>query len=212
MKSLEKIVHSIISSVTGGQSNDEPTVSYEKVKSKVNEARGSILKQKFLQSKTIHPDWIQEIYPEYDEFRQDNLCVVKFKCPGFIDLGTRDGFIYAGSADFPSSFNRVSNIADLANARQHPIFFRGDRVVALYQNGVLEIWSKRRIDPKVVGVMSVPSYVPGFSEEQDPYPADIESIGMIEELVVKSLLGADMRTPDDNVSDSSSPGLKQNRK
>lgn len=209
MKTLEQIIQSCISSVQGGSFTDEANIYDGKYAERIHEARANVLRDKYMQNKFVNPDWIQRYYPQYDEYMQDGKCVVKFKCPGFLDLGSRDGLMYVGSEDCPISFNRVMSIADLATLRSHGIYAR-NRVVVLYENGYLYIYSNRVIkDPMVAGVFSRPTDVPSFNDTKDNYPVDPQSCMMIEDVIVQRQLMTEIRTPNDGVSDSSSPSINQ---
>jgi hypothetical protein len=207
VKTLEQIVQSCISSVSGGSFTDEGNIYTGKYKDRIHEARANTLREKYIQTRFLHPDWIQRYYPEYDEYMQDNKCVTKFKCPGFIDLGMRDGLVYVGSECDPKAFNRVLNIGELSTVRAHDIYSR-NRTVVLVENGYIYIYSNKRIeDPVVAGVFSRPVDVPSFNELKDNYPIDPQSLMAVEDVVVQRQLMTEIRTPNDGVSDSSTPSI-----
>lgn len=211
MKTLEQIIQSCISSVQGGSYTDEVNMYDGKYAERIHEARANVLREKYVQNRFVSPEWIQRFYPQYDEYMQDGKCVTKFKCPGFLDLGSRDGLVYVGSEECPLAFNRVMNIGELATFRAHEIYFR-NRTVALYENGYLYLYSNKVIrDPVVVGVFSRPTDVPSFNDTKDNYPVDPQSCMMIEDVVVNRQLMTEIRTPNDGVSDSSSPSINQSK-
>lgn len=207
MKTLEQIAQSCISSVQGGNFTDESNIYSDKYKERIHEVRANTFRDKYMQNRFIHPDWIQRFYPEYDEYMQDDKCVTAFKCPGFIDLGSRDGLIYVGSDDEPKAFNRVNNIGELATVKSHQIYSRS-RIVALVENGMIYLYANRHVkNPVVVGVFARPTDIPTFNQFKDNYPVDPQSCMIIEDLIVQRQLMSEIRTPNDGVSDSNTPSI-----
>lgn len=212
IKTQIQIAQSIISTVSGGIFVDERNLSQEKILDKIDEVREVWVAQKFKETHYVHPDWVQKFWPEYDEDIQDASYCVKFKCPSIARLSDRaDGLRYIGAEDCADDFRRVKSRGQLSTMRHHPAMKVGNKVVALYESGVIELISKRSkpFVPIVIGIFSKPSEIPTFNINTDQYPLDGAGIEFVENYIVTKVSRVEISTPADGVSNSAGPITKK---
>lgn len=202
-KTLYQIAESVIATPQAGLYLDETNISFEMICQKIHEARGIVAQQRWMKDKTVHPDWLQRFYPEFNEVIQEEKCFLKFKCPGFIFLDqNNDGLRYAGSRDYADDFRRIRTRGELSDMKRHPVMNSGRRNYILYEAGELEAISKTKpIDFMTVGVHNDPTEIPTYNAEKDPYPIDAGATELIESMV-RNIVIISEKTPADTVSNS----------
>lgn len=203
-KTLPQIIESIYIASHGGQYLDEAAVPSEALEPKVDEARGIILAAKWRKDRRIHPSWLQTFYPEYVEEEQDEVCCTSFYCPAFLDFGiNKDGLNYIGSENCPTNFVRIWDRVTLASQSRHPVMKAGRRILALWEPFHLKLYANEKVlTPMVNGVFASPSSIFTYSKEKDSYPADPESVELIEQYVREKYMMMTLKTPQDTMSNS----------
>jgi len=210
MKTLRQIIESAISTVSGGLFIDDRHISSEQIEYKADEGRALWCIDYYSKTGTIHPDWIQRFYPEYDSEMQESKCMTTFYCPhilAFMD-GT-DGLRYFGAKDgYADNFTRIQSRAQLAAMMNHNIMRIGRRNYVLYQNGIGEAYTKTKInDPMMEGVFARPTEIPTFNKEKSNYPLDPAGVDYFEKYLTQTVLKMEISTP----SDSRSDGVDSNK-
>lgn len=200
---LQEIITSAISSVSGGVYIDDRNISEGQIEAKVNEARAVWCLQQFAVNRNVHPDWIQTFYPEIEQEQQENKCRTVFNCPNVIKFNDlRDGLLYVGSDDYADEFFRITSRSMLSTMMKHQVMRVGRRNYVLYQNGLAELYTVTKVKPPIVnGVFSIPTQVPTYNKNEHQYPIDPAGIDFIEKYLIQSPLMTEIKTPADHVSD-----------
>ena len=203
-KTLPQIIESIYIASHGGQYLDETAVPAEALAPKVDEARGIVLAAKWRKDRRVHPSWVQVFHPEYIEEAQEERGCSSFICPPFLDFGlNRDGLQYVGAENCPENFVRIWDRVTLATQQKHPVMKSGRRILVMWEGGKLLVYSKLKVlKLEVTGVFSSPTDIPTYNKDKDYYPADVESVELIEQYVREKYMLMTLKTPQDNKSDS----------
>lgn len=212
MKLLE-IIEIFQAMPSGGIITDENRYDQRFMELAADHSRSVAIQQLWKANKRINPSWLQSYFPIWRETMQDDACVTKFYCPGVITLdGRGNGFNYIGSEKGNRNFRYANTRGDLANIYQHRYAKPDhDNPVAYYEEELLEIHgpvTARNI--RLDALFSHPTKIPTFNKVHDEYPASLEVVDLMKDIIFKSETSVIITRPIDTRSDSKDTAMTVN--
>ncbi len=197
---LSNLKSQVIRLVSGGILTDEGRYDFSDIEDKIHYGRAFVISQDFKETKRIASSWLQPYTAIYDKDMQDTTKFIRFKVPNVIQLDNyRDGFIYVGANNSTINWRRINNRAELANFNANRITKQRNGVVKyLYEDGFIEVYGDNEIRKiRIDGIFQIPTEIPSFNQDIDPYPLGEKLIGALKDYLLKTtLLPEQQKLPD----------------
>lgn len=206
MKTLE-CIEMIQMADEGGLFTDESRYDVGTMLNVLNAARGFAIAELYKNNDRVHPNFLQRMYPEYDEKIQQSDCYNLFEIPHTVAINDRiDGLMYVGSIRGNEAFWKMRTRMQMHSRRNHRIHRLAEKknVHFLYDTtrGYLEVYDPKVKYILVEGIFEDPTSVPGFSFDHDEYPITMDAMKRIEDQVRRGTILDSMRVPMNKVSNS----------
>jgi hypothetical protein len=205
---LREVVDTLIRSVSGGTNTIDNKYEPRYVEALVPQLREQALKIVYYGDKNtgatrrIDYAYTQPINIDVDTNLDPELDYVTFACPKPIVVGRMvDGLVYVGKKKSATSFSKMLNREDIANAQMRGMF-KGAVIAYIWEEGKLEVYGNKMLkEVNVRGAFSDPTQVPNFNADTDEYPVT-ESLLMIMTDLFKANQNINVQKPADPIMDA----------
>jgi len=205
---LEEIKSLCIGRVSGGYETDESDLKSDRIDTLIISGRAVIIPELFKEYKRVHPDWMQDFYPVYDERKQESKLFSVFDGIENIVLhSVQTAIQYVGNAECFEPFRVVYSSGEYANLKANSTTDprRSRHVYAMYENRLWTVFNRNnnhtRIQKfKVNGVWANPFDVTTWNPDMHNFPIDRKGAELIVEYVFKNYLLDALKTPGNPIS------------
>lgn len=205
---LREIADTLIRSVSGGTNGVDNKYEPRYVEALVPQLREQALKIVYFgdkntgASRRIDYAYVQNITVQVDTNLDTDLDYITFDCPKPITVGRMvDGLLYVGKKNSATSFSKMLNREDIAQAQARGMF-NGAVIAYIWENGKLEVYGNKMLkELNIRAAFSDPSQVSGFDVDTDEYPIT-ESLLLIMTDLFKSNQNVNINKPADPIMDA----------
>jgi len=206
---IEELESLCIGRISSGYQTDESNIKTDRIFKLIIMGRAIVIAELFKSYKKVHPDWMQEFFPYYDERKQESPLYSVFDGIQNIVLDTIQNSIqYVGNAECHERFRVVYSSGAFSNLKDNPITDprRSKHIYALYENLTWTVFNRNqhtRIKKfKINGVWNDPFEVPTWNPEMHNFPIDSKGAAMIVDYVFKNYLADTVKSPANAISNS----------
>jgi hypothetical protein len=204
---LREVVDTLIRSVSGGTNTIDNKYEPRYVEALLPQLREQALKVVYYGDKNtgatrrIDYAYAQNITIQVDTGLDPDLDYVTFTCPKPIAIGRMvDGLLYVGKKNSATSFSKMLNREDIANAKMRGMF-NGSVIAYIWEEGKLEVYGNKMLkELNVRAAFSDPTQVPNFNIQTSAYPVT-DSLLMIMTDLFKANQNINIQKPADPIMD-----------
>ncbi len=211
----------IASADSGGVFTDEMRGDPKFLIGVLNTGRGLEIRNRYMKSQDIHPNFKQLVFPKFIERIQeyDADCYTVFKLERAIDINdVMDGYLSCSSGvkEGSESLTRLKSRAEHDNLLKH----RVGRVMLQKKNhwfpdpssGLMLVFHRPKEPVKKIKyeiIAEDPTSVEGFNIDKDDYPITMDALKRVEEMVRQGTIYGYLKVKANKVSNSQDDGQLQ---